>query len=389
MLDGAEMSQEFQQKRVGVPQFAIIADDLTGACDAAVPFAHRGLRTLVLPAYLAGVEVDADALAVSTETRDVAHGTMQQRVTAAFDRFSGSDHVFKKIDSVFRGNTFIEIAHALQLMPDAPVAIAPAFPALNRICIDGVQEVRDVVGERRLPLYDCLQKVGVEARVVSRHSSVSTLKDVLRTNLEAGQRIFLFDSECQEDLGCAVAAVSTLSERTLWIGSGGLALALAGSIRQTVATHASLAGGSKTVFCVGSDHSVTQMQLDRLLLDRTITDCSVLDGNLAADSAQIVCRIPRDAVRNNDIIRFIERVGITEIGCIFVTGGDTASLLCEALDIEAIEIRHEFAPGVPVGVIQGGPLDAITIILKSGGFGDADLLSQIARTYSTKARMDK
>jgi uncharacterized protein YgbK (DUF1537 family) len=131
------------------------------------------------------------------------------------------------------------------------------------------------------------------------------------------------------------------------------------------------------------------MQLDRLLLDRTITDRSVLDADLATDSTQIVCRIHRGAVRNNHIIRFIERVGITEIGCIFVTGGDTANLLCEALDVEAIEIRHEFAPGVPVGVIQGGPLDSITIILKSGGFGDADLLSQIARAYSTKERMDK
>jgi uncharacterized protein YgbK (DUF1537 family) len=383
------MGQRFQQERASAPQFAIIADDLTGACDAAVPFARRGLRTLVLPTYLAGVEVDADALAISTATRDVEHDMMRQRVTAAFDRFSGSDHVFKKIDSVFRGNTFIEIAHALQLMPNFAVAIAPAFPALNRICIDGVQEVRDIVGERRLPLYDCLQKVGVEARVISRHSSESTLKDVLRINLEAGRRIFLFDSECQEDLDCIVDAVSKLSERTLWIGSGGLALALAESIPQTIVTHAPPAGGSKMVFCVGSDHSVTQMQLDRLLLDRTITDSSVLDEDLAADSTQIVCRIPRGAVRDKHIIRFIEWVGVAEIGCIFVTGGDTASLLCEVLGVEMIEIRHEFAPGVPVGVIQGGPLDSITIILKSGGFGDADLLSQIARTYSTKARMDK
>jgi uncharacterized protein YgbK (DUF1537 family) len=389
MVDRAEMSQGFRQKRASVPQFAIIADDLTGACDAAVPFAHRGLRTLVSRAYLDRVEVDADALAISTETRDVAHDIMRQRVTAAFNRFSGSDHVFKKIDSVFRGNTFIEIAHALQLMPDATVAIAPAFPALNRICVDGVQEVRDIVGERRLPLYDCLQKVGVEARVISRNTLARTLKDVLRTNVEAGQRIFLFDSECQEDLGCVVDAVSKLSEKTLWIGSGGLALSLAESISQTVAAHAPPIGGSKTVFCVGSDHSVTQMQLDRLLLDRTITDRSILDGDLTPDSTQIVCRIPRGAVRNNHIIRFIERIGIAEIGCIFVTGGDTASFLCEALDVKAIEIRHEFAPGVPMGVIQGGPLDGITIILKSGGFGDADLLSQIARTYSTKARVDK
>ena len=61
----------------------IQADDLTGACDTAAPFAVRGLETLVIvqgdgPVSAHGVS--ADVLAIDTETRE--HGAEVARERA-------------------------------------------------------------------------------------------------------------------------------------------------------------------------------------------------------------------------------------------------------------------------------------------------------------------
>jgi uncharacterized protein YgbK (DUF1537 family) len=42
----------------------IIADDLTGACDAAAPFAARGFRAIVEPVG-AACEMDCDVLSIN------------------------------------------------------------------------------------------------------------------------------------------------------------------------------------------------------------------------------------------------------------------------------------------------------------------------------------
>ena len=65
-----------------------------------------------------------------------------------------------------------------------------------------------------------------------------------------------------------------------------------------------------------------------------------------------------------------------------VTGGDTAMHLCRALEVGAIELQREFARGVPAGILRGGAMDGVTVLTKSGGFGDRDLLSRVAAEYS-------
>src|SRR5689334_18507631 len=80
---------------------AVIADDLTGACDSAVQFANVGLRTLVA---LEG-PVDAEVVAWSTESRHKP-GKMPGIPAEC-------SIVFKKIDSTLRGNTRADILAAL------------------------------------------------------------------------------------------------------------------------------------------------------------------------------------------------------------------------------------------------------------------------------------
>jgi uncharacterized protein YgbK (DUF1537 family) len=45
-------------------------------------------------------------------------------------------------------------------------------------------------------------------------------------------------------------------------------------------------------------------------------------------------------------------------------------------------LTGEFAPGLPQGIAQGGVLDGVPVILKSGGFGREDVLCQIADRFT-------
>jgi uncharacterized protein YgbK (DUF1537 family) len=69
-------------------------------------------------------------------------------------------------------------------------------------------------------------------------------------------------------------------------------------------------------------------------------------------------------------------------GPLVLCGGDTASVVCRALDIRAIELRREIAPGIPCGLLQGGPFDGLPVVTKSGGFGSPDALIEVADFFS-------
>ncbi|HEY8997444.1 MAG TPA: four-carbon acid sugar kinase family protein [Edaphobacter sp.] len=378
------MTLHNQQDRQNSTQFVIIADDLTGACDAAVAFSRRGLRTFV--SWKARTEGGhlPDVFAVSTASRDIPLPLMEQRLTQAFASLDGKSQVLKKIDSVFRGNTFAEIALAVRLVPDAIVAFAPAFPDLNRFCRDGIQQVRDVSAELHIPMYDELRREGVDCVVVPTYSSREKLDHALCDLLKAGNRFFLFDSELHSDLDLIVNVLESLNRKVLWIGSGGLAQSLAESKPQMVRHASSDPLKGRVLFCIGSDHPATQRQLQDLKTHHEVMECSFSERGVFADETLIVCQVPRDAGRT--AIRELIAAARTDISCVFLTGGDTAALFCEGMDVEYIEVCDQFAPGVPIGIFRGGSLTGVTVILKSGGFGETDLLTRIAERYAAKER---
>src|ERR1035438_5599700 len=106
----------------------IIADDLTGACDAAVQFARSSVM-LAMDAPPAGASV----IAVSTESRNLLEEEVPALMAQVAD-WLRARVLFKKIDSVLRGNPGAEIAAAMQAFGCDAVVATPAFPAMGRIC---------------------------------------------------------------------------------------------------------------------------------------------------------------------------------------------------------------------------------------------------------------
>ena len=95
------------------PRWGLIADDLTGACDAAVQFALAGFGTIV--SLRAGGELGsiAEMTAISTATRDEP---ARDKVRAACRLMSrhGIRVLFKKTDSTLRGNVGAEIQTVME-----------------------------------------------------------------------------------------------------------------------------------------------------------------------------------------------------------------------------------------------------------------------------------
>lgn len=332
-------------------QCALIADDLTGACDSAVHFAAAGLRTLV--ALAPDNSPGARVLAFSTESRGLAPADAACRVRQAAGalRACRPRIVFKKIDSVLRGNSGIEIVAALDAFACDAAVVNPAFPAMGRTVRGGVLHSDRDAGFRPIELSGWLRAHGAER---CRHAAAGSLAAAI----EAGVRFVSLDGVCAEDLAAVADEILALDKRILWAGSAGLASALAQRLAAGNPQPEPELRRGPVLFCIGSDHPVTLEQQRHLARERGIAAIPMAAGGAL------------EALRR--------RVAEERPAAIFVTGGDTASLVCSALEARSIELRREFVPGIPLGLLHGGACDALPILTKSGGFGAPDDLIRIA-----------
>ncbi|MBZ5586004.1 MAG: four-carbon acid sugar kinase family protein, partial [Acidobacteriia bacterium] len=313
----------------------LIADDLTGACDAAGPFAAAGFRTVLQ--FGEPHDRTADVLAISAETRGAEREQLPAIMAGVAARFAGAEArvLFKKIDSTLRGNVGAEVALACEAFGCDAALITPAFPGMGRRVERGVLRVEGAAFE---PI--CMEEYWREQGLTCAHVEPQ----------EAGRALesrFVSVNACSdEDLDAVVAAGMASGKRILWAGSAGLASALARAVGPAVSPVVfAKKSGTGVLFCIGSDHAVTREQQRRLLAERP---------------GQKLLRIPRGATEA--WVR--ESIGDRR-RALLLSGGDTAALVCRALGVRAIEIRGEIAPGIPRGLIRGGLLDGAPVATKS------------------------
>lgn len=315
----------------------LLADDLTGACDAGVHFAMRGLRTAVAIS-LEDACGDMPVWSINLESRDLDRAAIERLFAHAAACLAAAPGtiVFKKIDSTLRGNAGIETAEAMRAFGCDSVVFTPALPALGRTVEKGI-----------------LRTFGGSPIDVS-----SYLRD-------QGVDFPCSDAACDADLDRIVADPIAAGGRILWAGSAGLAAALARALappRQAKACATTSNG--PVVFAIGSTHPATAAQLDALQA-------------AGRDDIDVVS-IPRGQVTPGEIREF---VAATQPAALVLSGGDTASLVCRALGATRIDLLHEIIPGVPLGVLRGGSADGTPVATKSGGFGAPDALIQVAEFF--------
>jgi uncharacterized protein YgbK (DUF1537 family) len=329
----------------------VIADDLTGACDAAVPFRLRGVQTR---AAIGSDAEPCEVLAISTDSRDADESEIRARLEAVAARASAWSPavVFKKIDSLLRGSPGVEIAAAVDAFACDYAVITPAFPAMGRLVIDGHLHVRGV---------GSWEPVHVETRL----------------GLPAA------DATCDEDLDAIVAQGLASGCRILWAGSAGLSFALSRALYPGPAPSPPSPGrgSAPLLFCVGSDHAVTAAQRADLSTRRRarVVPIDRVAPSLSAGGHAIL-RIPRNMPPQ--VLHELFAKTRDLMGGLLLTGGDTASLVCRAAGFCHIELMGEIVTGLPWGRIEGGALHGLPVATKSGAFGASDALTRVADFFT-------
>jgi uncharacterized protein YgbK (DUF1537 family) len=411
---------------------AILADDLTGACDSAVAFARRGLVTRVLlsPRPVAvGTGERADVVAVDADSREVTQRLAVKRteVAARALRTPETMRLFKKVDSTLRGHVGPEIVACLRAW-DLPLALlCPAFPATGRwvqggeLFVDGrgslgqVARLAGLPSDRRTGLIDLATlRAGTEA-----------VEAALRRLAGSGARVVVSDADTPGHLTTLVEAATRLPEPVLLAGAGGLASALAawmvrdradaGGAGWTATPSAASAteDGPPWLVVAGSQTEVTHHQIvelaragaevieldvDALLAHRSVAEnagqqaTALLRQGVTPVLRLVVPRLadgaPGRGPRLEDrASRALGRACFTAAleaspGGLFLTGGATARACLLKLGVSGLRLEREPLPGIAAGVAIGGRWDGRPVITKAGGFGAPDAIRRLVRPRS-------
>lgn len=372
----------------------ILADDLTGACDAAASFAGK-MHTLV--ALHADRVPLAEVVSVNLGSRDIPAAAAKIKLQSASNlvRDRKPQLFLKKIDSTFRGNTFQEIALCLELLPHRFAVLAPAFPGMGRTVRSGTLRIQDIAGNSALDLVASLCMHGVACSLIESPSAMGAEALALRllAAMKSGVRLVLPDAETEPDLNLLARVGTHLGLEVLWFGSGGLAYALAQI--QPIGKHGNTRTQPQTagpvVFCIGSNHPVTQRQAQSLKHEGDVVEvhlgpsaCLEMEPALR-NRANVLLWMDAWQESAAKIAGWLQPL-LQSIGALVFSGGDTAAMICDALAVETIELGGELLRGIPFGWLRGGQADGLTVVTKSGGFGAENALLRIGQLLQSETR---
>jgi uncharacterized protein YgbK (DUF1537 family) len=379
--------------------WAIIADDLTGAADAAATYGPTHTSSVVLE--LDGVWPDAEILAINTESRYLPEHQAMAAVSAAVARaLRLRRRVFKKIDSLLRGNVGVEIAAAMAGIADGRsrglVIVAPAFPGTGRTTVNGIVHVNGVPNTAGSFAGDVCQALAAGGLITGSVAlepgrNPEKLAALLNEMHRSGVNAVVLDAESDEDLRTAVSAAELLDVPTLLAGSGGLASHIAARKESKDRNGAKAAlepTSAQTLLVIGSYSNPARAQVQELVA----AGVQHVKLDHATLSAPAVEREVLKALMHNDVVLTPDPEGaldksqahlvanalalataaaISNCGALVLTGGETATAVLEALGVASFTVLGEIESGVVVSRLAA-PLPLM--VTKAGAFGDAGAL---------------
>jgi D-threonate/D-erythronate kinase len=358
----------------------LLADDLTGALDAAAEFVPL---TGPVQAFWHGTipaELPANA-ALDSGTRELDAPQAAAVVRSLTHHLAGSAIAFKKIDSLLRGPTIAELAATMGGWQYC--ALAPAFPFHGRVTRASRQYARQADGDWH-PAGDDLVAALRDQRVDAQPGRIDAALQPWVT---------VFDAETDDDLRGIVATVRRCPHPVLWSGTGGLAQALAADATAAV-TPAPLPMPILGLF--GSDQHATAAQLtacdqhwallsdggpasvDRIAVRLATTGIALASFDLPAETPR-----PVATTYIGDQVDRLTR-GLAPPGTLIVAGGETLRHICRSLGATSLEVQGRLVPGVPRSVMRGGRWNGVTVISKSGAFGHPNLLRDLLPAISQR-----
>lgn len=380
---------------------AVLADDLTGACDTGVQFVDHEIQVHVCRC-LKELDTEEGVLVVSTESRSIAAEVAARvvRDTSLTIAKCGRQLIYKKIDSTLRGNLGAEIDAVLTAGPHQMALVCPAFPSMGRRFVQGQLLVGGThqCSGRHLPSIVREQSNCniFQLDITEIHRGTSALIDFLRQLVEDGYEICCADAAEDEDLAVLAEAAIALAPRILPIGSAGLARQLSPRYALVGVDHLGrwkdsidmLPGQTNSmdlpIVCIaGSRNPFTIRQL-ACLVSKTDFISVELDNHTPTDLSSAVGKGQHVVIRvvhGDGIQALLTKVMATlaglDIAGLVLTGGYTAELVCDAAAVSGIELLRQVLPGLAEGRIIGGRLEGTSVVTKAGGFGDENALLDV------------
>lgn len=350
------------------PLLRLLADDLTGALDT----------TAEMTALCGSVPVRWDAAplqgsaAFSSGSREAPRDVAIQSVRALAPLLAGADIAYRKLDSLLRGHVAAELAACWATGYWRHCVLAPAFPAQGRIARDGRVLARLADGAFA-PI--AMPDWAAENLTLHHGQPERDLRD----------GITWFDAESNEDLARIAALADTAKGPILWAGSGGLARALAGEARTGFDTNLQ----RPVLGLFGSDQIVTARQLAacgntwlrisdaseaprvarQLVTGAALVSISLPDGTPRPIAAQRIIGVFAGMLRS-----------LPRPGTLMIAGGETLRGICDVLGADGLVATGLVTPGVPRSMLHGGAWNGLTVISKSGAFGQDAMLRDLLAT---------
>ena len=376
---------------------AIIADDLTGACDTGVQFVRHGFSTTVCRRVDALESQTTDILVLNTNSRNASPQGVREKIERSCQllKASGRRLLYQKIDSMLRGYLATQIDTAMRATGHSLALLAPSFPVMGRKLVGGWLKTRESSTTAVVHLPTVLREQGlkkvvhVDQQCVSR-GKTAVLEQILKAYL-TDVRVLVIDASCDNDLLVIAKAWEEMEPAPLLVGSGGFASQIASvhcKQQNTAAPgHSSSAYSeegarcSSVILLIGSNHTNTLRQLDALLarskpvvvpLDQSGANSMTLALQKSQD---ILVRVDLGNKGHQAVLREWPQLfeAYSPLG-LFLSGGDTAELICDAFGVDAIELQGEILPGISWGWLKGGLTHGLAVGTKSGGFGDESVL---------------
>lgn len=406
----------------------IIADDFTGALDTGVQFAAHGIRTRVV------VDPDVDfsaletrVLVVDTETRHLPAAKAYDTVAKLTGRAqqAGVGYIYKKTDSALRGNIGAELAAVLEASGCRQLPFLPAFPQMGRITRGGVHYVDGVPVTESAFGSDPFEPVthAVITDLIAEQCNLPARSFPALTETDSvplSDGILIFDAADAGDLyrtGCQLFNQGGLHIMAGCAGFGAVLPGLFGIAAETSRPLPEL--DPRLLVVCGSVNPITLAQLDkaagagftRLRLtprqklepgywqsDEGRAELDCIEKMLAANPHCII--ETNDHGSNQPTADYAARLGIgretlrvriagslghlvgaiftsPSLGTLMLTGGDTLLQCMDCIGVRELEPICELEQGV---VLARFTYNGCTrhIITKSGGFGQENLLTDLA-----------
>lgn len=396
----------------------IIADDFTGALDTGVQFAIQGACTKIVSGkdaeHLQIGREKAEVIIVDTETRHLS-GEQAYRVVvklAAKALKENIPYIFKKTDSALRGNIGMELAALLEVSSEKFLPFIPALPALHRVTrkgihyIDAVPIAETVFGKDPFEpvtssyIKDLFHHTQIHAEIIKKSENY---------NLELDQpAVGIFDADTMEDIRNIVTELNNKNELRIMAGCAGLAsvlseilefshnikekpelskpfLIICGSlnpISKKQIEYAQKQGYSRFTISeekqLEADYQESEEGKDWLASMKTELNNSgaaMIDTGLSKEE-RFKCEDTRKKIATGlgDIVKRL----INDSNCktVMIIGGDTLSGFVEQTGCEEITLIGEIKPGTVLSTMRIDGRE-VSVLSKSGGFGEEQLVSDI------------